>query len=42
MSNYVLKDREWIVTGWAAGQMETEREDDCGNKQIVIAIYVNS
>lgn len=39
MSNYVLKDREWIVTGWAAGQMETEREDDCSNKQIVMQPY---
>ena len=29
---YTFKEREWVVTGWAEGQMETEREDDKGQK----------
>ena len=28
---YTFKDREWVVTGWAEGQMETDRMDDRGN-----------
>ena len=32
---YTFKEREWVVTGWAEGQMETEREDDKGQKVIV-------
>ena len=28
---YTFKDREWVVTGWAEGQMETDRTDDRGN-----------
>ena len=28
---YTFKDREWVVTGWAEGQMETDRKDDRGN-----------
>ena len=33
---YTFKEREWVVTGWAEGQMETEREDDKGQKVIVM------
>lgn len=36
---YTFKEREWVVTGWAEGQMETEREDDKGNKIIVMQPY---
>ena len=28
---YTFKDREWVVTGWAEGQMETDRKYDRGN-----------
>lgn len=28
---YTFKDREWVVTGWAEGQMETDRKDDRDN-----------
>ena len=28
---YTFKEREWVVTGWAEGQMETDRTDDKGN-----------
>ena len=28
---YTFKEREWVVTGWAEGQMETDRTDDNGN-----------
>ena len=36
---YTFKEREWVVTGWAEGQMETEREDDKGQKVIVMQPY---
>ena len=36
---YTFKDREWVVTGWAEGQMETERTDEKGNKAIVMQPY---
>ena len=25
---YAFKDREWVVTGWAEGRMEVEREEE--------------
>lgn len=28
---YTFKENEWVVTGWAQGQMETDRTDDKGN-----------
>lgn len=28
---YTFKEREWVVTGWAEGQMEIDRTDDKGN-----------
>lgn len=36
---YTFKEREWVVTGWAEGQMETEREDDKGHKVTVMQPY---
>lgn len=36
---YTFKEREWVVTGWAEGQMEIEREDDKGQKVIVMQPY---
>lgn len=39
---YTFKEREWVVTGWAEGQMETEREDDKGQKVIVMAAVLSA
>lgn len=36
---YTFKECEWVVTGWAEGQMETEREDDKGHKVTVMQPY---
>lgn len=36
MKQFEFKEGEWVVTGWAEGQMETEREDDRGNKVTVM------
>lgn len=38
-SKYTFKEREWVVTGWAEGQMETERVDDRGQKVTVMQPY---
>lgn len=39
MKQFEFKEGEWVVTGWAEGQMETEREDDRGNKVTVMQPY---
>lgn len=39
MKQFEFKKGEWVVTGWAEGQMETEREDDRGNKVTVMQPY---
>lgn len=36
---YTFKENEWVVTGWAEGLMEVEREDDKGNKIIAMQPY---
>ena len=36
---YTFKDGEWIVVGWAEGKMETDREDDKGQKVVVMQPY---
>ena len=36
---YTFKDGEWIVVGWAEGKMETDREDDKGQKVVVMRPY---
>jgi hypothetical protein len=36
---YTFKENEWVVTGWAEGLMEVEREDDKGNKTVGMQPY---
>lgn len=36
---FEFKEGEFVVTGWAEGQMEVEREDDRGNKVTVMQPY---
>lgn len=36
---YTFKDNEWVVTGWAEGQMEVEREDSTGKKYTEMQPY---
>lgn len=36
---YTFKDGEWNVVGWAEGKMETDREDDKGQKVVVMQPY---
>ena len=36
---YTFKEREWVVTGWAEGRMEVEREDENGKKYTEMQPY---
>ena len=36
---YTFKDNKWVVTGWAEGQMEVEREDSIGKKYTEMQPY---
>ncbi len=39
VQQFEFKEGEFVVTGWAEGQMEVEREDDRGNKVTVMQPY---
>lgn len=36
---YTFKEREWVVTGWAEGKMEVEREDENKRKYTEMQPY---